>query len=91
MVIGTVARMRIRPGTSEQFEFAARQMVEEARVRDGCVFFGLFRTESPGGYVFMGRWTSEAIANAYSSSSRFNVQFRAFIDGEAQFTACPEL
>ncbi len=90
-MIGTVARMNIRPGTSEQFEFAARQMVEEARVREGCVFFGLFRSDKPGAYVFMGRWTSEAIANAYSSTSRFNVQFRAFIDGEATFQACPEL
>ncbi|MGE0668748.1 MAG: putative quinol monooxygenase [Sphingomonadales bacterium] len=90
-MIGTVARMTIRPGTSEQFEFAARQMVEEARVRDGCVFFGLFRSDKPNGYVFMGRWGDAAIAGAYSSPARFNVQFRAFIDGEAEFVACPEL
>ena len=90
-MIGTVARMTIRPGTSEQFEFAARQMVEEARVRDGCVFFGLFRSDKPNSYVFMGRWGDESIAGAYSSPARFNVQFRAFIDGAAEFHACPEL
>jgi quinol monooxygenase YgiN len=90
-MIGTVARMRIRPGTTEQFEFAARQMVEEARVRDGCLFFGLFRSDKPGGYVFMGRWNDPALADAYSSPSRFGVQFRAFMDGDAEFSACPEL
>ena len=90
-MIGTVARMQVRPGTTEQFEFAARQMVEEARVRNGCVFFGLFRADAPGSYVFMGRWTDGAVADAYSSPVRFNVQFRAFLDGDARFDACPEL
>ena len=69
-MIGTVARMQLRPGYTEQFEFAARQMVEEARVRDGCVFFGLFRADTPGLYVFMGRWTDKSIADAYSSPAR---------------------
>lgn len=90
-MIGTVARMQIRPGYTEQFEFAARQMVEEARVRDGCVFFGLFRADAPGLYVFMGRWTDKAVADAYSSPGRFNVQFRAFMDGPAEYATCPEI
>ena len=90
-MIGTVARMQVRPGYTEQFEFAARQMVEEARVRDGCVFFGLFRADTPGLYVFMGRWTDKTIADAYSSPARFNVQFRAFMEGDAGYATCPEI
>ena len=90
-MIGTVARIRIRPGTTEQFEFAARQMVEEARVRGGCVFYGLFRSDQPNSYVFMGRWSEPSLADAYSSPARFGIQFRAFMDDDAEFSACPEL
>lgn len=90
-MIGTVARLQVRPAAAEPFELAARRMVEEARAHEGCVFFGLFRAETPGRYVFMGRWADGALADAYSAPARFDDRFGAFLDGDARFETCPEL
>jgi quinol monooxygenase YgiN len=90
-MIGTVARLQVRPGAAEPFELAARRMVEEARAHEGCVFFGLFRADTPGHYVFMGRWMDAAAADAYSSPARVDREFSAFLDGAVRFETCPEM
>jgi quinol monooxygenase YgiN len=67
--IGVTAYCTIKPGTEAEWEAVMREMVDATHANEpGNVFYGCFKTEKEGEYVFMERWASRAAVDAHGKT-----------------------
>ncbi len=68
--IGVTAYCQIKPGTEVEWEAIAREMVDATRANEpGNVFYGFFKTQTEGQYVFMERWASREAVDAHGKTA----------------------
>jgi quinol monooxygenase YgiN len=67
---GVTAYCQIKPGVEAEWEAIAREMVDATRSNEpGNVFYGVFKTERDGEYVFMERWADRAAVDAHGKTA----------------------
>ena len=68
--IGVTAYCSIKPGTEDDWEAIMREMVDATRGNEpGNVFYGCFKTQRDGEYVFMERWASREAVDAHGQTA----------------------
>ena len=68
--IGVTAYCKIKPGTEAEWEAIMREMVDATHANEpGNVFYGCFKTQKEGEYVFMERWASRAAVDAHGQTA----------------------
>jgi quinol monooxygenase YgiN len=68
--IGVTAFCTIKPGTEAEWEAIMREMVDATHANEpGNVFYGCFKTENEGEYVFMERWASREAVDAHGKTA----------------------
>ena len=68
--IGVTAYCKIKPGTEADWEAVMREMVDATHANEpGNVFYGCFKTQNEGEYVFMERWASRAAVDAHGKTA----------------------
>ncbi len=83
-MLGVVAQITVKPGSEAQFEELANQMVQASRQEEGCLEYGLWRTETAGQYAFVERYKDAAAVEAHRKSDHFRQIGRAmgaFMEG----------
>jgi len=87
-MLGTIATLKIKPGTEKEFEVAAKAMVAAVNANEpGCLLNCLFRAEAPETYVFMERYTDEAAVDAHRAAAHFKEHGRKmgeYMDGRPE-------
>ena len=67
--IGVTAYCQIKPGTEGEWEAIMREMVDATHANEpGNVFYGCFKTQKEGEYVFMERWATRAAVDAHGQT-----------------------
>ena len=71
-MLGVVATIKVKPGTGQQFEAVAKELVEKVRANEpGCKLYVLHRAEAPDTYVFLERYVDEAAVEAHRQTEHF--------------------
>ncbi|SOZ72904.1 Antibiotic biosynthesis monooxygenase [Cupriavidus taiwanensis] len=83
-MLGVVAQISVKPGTEAQFEELANQLVQASRQEEGCLEYGLWRTEVVGQYAFVERYKDAGAVEAHKKSEHYRQIGRAmgaFMEG----------
>ncbi len=68
--IGVTAYCKIKPGTESEWEVIMREMVDATHLNEpGNVFYGCFKTQVEGEYVFMERWATREAVDAHGKTA----------------------
>lgn len=94
-MIGMTARIKIKAGKEAAFEAVGREMVQAVRAKEpGNVFYGLFKTERRGEYVFIERWRDQAAIDAHMAAPHVTAlmpRFADCMDGAAEMNRYEEI
>lgn len=83
-MLAVVAKIKVKAGSESEFEEVAGQLVSASRQEEGCLEYGLWRTEEAGTYAFVERYRNAAAVEAHRKSDHFRTLGRAmgaFMDG----------
>jgi quinol monooxygenase YgiN len=84
-MFAVVAKIKVKSGLEAQFEDLANRLVHASRNEEGCLEYGLWRTDGVEGYTFIERYKDFAAVDAHRKSEHFRQISRAmgaYFDGE---------
>jgi quinol monooxygenase YgiN len=71
-MLAVVATLTVKPGTEQEFEAVARELVAKVNANEpGCKLYTLCRGEAPGSYVFLERYVDQAATDHHRSTDYF--------------------
>jgi quinol monooxygenase YgiN len=92
-MIGVVATIKCKDGSAADFEAAAMQLVEAVNANEpGCLFYRLFKTDTPNTYRFLEAYKDKEATEAHRGSDHFKTLGRAmgaFMDGPPSVERLP--
>jgi len=76
-MLAVIAQIKVKSGSEAQFEELANQMANASRREEGCLEYGLWRTDVVGQYTFIERYKDPAAVDAHRKSEHFRQIGRA--------------
>lgn len=71
-MLGIVATIKVKPGTGQAFEAAAKELIAKVRANEpGCQLYVLHRAEAADTYVFLERYVDGAAVEAHRRTDYF--------------------
>jgi quinol monooxygenase YgiN len=83
-MLTVIAQIKVKSGLEAKFEELAKQLVHDSRLEEGCLEYGLWRTDGAGEYTFIERYKDPAAVDAHRNSEHFRQIGRAmgaYIEG----------
>lgn len=94
-MLGVVATLKVKPGMEREFETVAKELVAKVNANEpGCKLYALHRTDTPGTYVFMERYTDQAAVEAHRASEHFKSLGRKmgeYLEGRPEISRLTEV
>jgi quinol monooxygenase YgiN len=94
-MLGVVATLKVKPGMEAHFETVAKELVAKVNANEkGCKLYALHKTETPGTYVIMERYTDQAAVEAHRATEYFKALGRKmgeYMDGRPEVLRLTEV
>lgn len=71
-MIGVIAKLTVQPGKEDDFEAAAKALVEKVNANEpGCLYYDLYKASEGGVYIFMERYADKDALVAHGKTDYF--------------------
>jgi quinol monooxygenase YgiN len=94
-MLGSVAKLTVKPGMEKEFEAVAKELVAKVRAAEpGCHLYALHRADAPNTYVFMERYADQAAVDAHRATEHFKMLGRKlgdYMEGRAEVMRLTEV